>query len=123
MPNRFLQLSPEERQAFRRNAERWLQMNAQQRQALREMEKAHRARVKNEADAALRQSGLKLGGKEREQFEERYFQERRKLEQSLRKEFDNKREKVLPQLNERLKNEFESHERSGSPSGSSTPGK
>ncbi len=119
----LLRLSPEERQSFRRNAERWLRMNAQERQALRELEKAHSAQLKSEADAALRQSGLNLDDKKREEFEQRYVQERRKLEHALRREFESKRQEVLPQLNERLKKEFQNHPGSGSPTGSATPAK
>jgi hypothetical protein len=98
-------------------------MDPQERQALRELEKAHRAHLKTEADTALRQSGLKLDDKQRAEFEQRYVQERRKLEQALHREFESKRQEVLPQLNERLKKEFQSHQNSASPAGSSTPGK
>lgn len=109
---RVLQLSPEERQAFRRNAERWLQMGPEERNLLRQREKIRRARMKNEAEAAMRQLDLRLDQKARDQFEERYLQERRRIERGLRQEFEAKRQKELPQLNERLKNEFQPHQRS-----------
>jgi hypothetical protein len=53
--SRLYQLSPEERQAFRRNAERWLQMNPEQQKMLREREQVRRQRLKVEAEAAIRQ--------------------------------------------------------------------
>lgn len=121
-PARTPQLSAEERQTFRKNAERWLKMNQQQREALRQLERDRRERLKNEADTALSQSGLRLDQKAREQFESRYFQERRKIERSLREEFESKKQQELPQLNERLKNEFQP-QGSGSPAVSLTPGR
>jgi hypothetical protein len=124
VPDRIYQLSPEERQTFRRNAERWLQMDAQQRQILREREKVRREQLKNEADAAFRQSGLRLDPNAREQFESRYLQERRKIERTLRQEVESKRQQELPQLNERLKSEFQPHQgTSPSSTGSNGTGK
>jgi hypothetical protein len=117
------QLSPEERQTFKKNAERWLQMDPQQRQILREREKAHREQLKTEADAAMRQLGLRLDQKAREQFESRYLQERRKIERALRTEVESKRQQELPQLNERLKSEFQPRQGTGSPAGSASPNK
>lgn len=112
---RFFQLSPEERQAFRKNAERWLRMNPEQQKLLRERYQMHRQQLKNEAEATLRQSGLHLDQSARDQFEARYLQERLKIERQLREQFEAKRDQQLPQLNERLKNEFQSRQ-------SSTPG-
>jgi hypothetical protein len=125
--DRLYQLSPEERQAFRRNAERWLQMNPEQQKALREREQVRRARLKAEAEATIRQLGLRLDPNAQDQFEARYMQERRKIERDLRQEFEAKRQ----QQNERLKNEFQSHQgdatsnaspsTSAKPSGSGNP--
>lgn len=105
--DRLYQLSPDERQAFRRNAERWLQMNPEQQRVLREREQAHRQRLKTEAEAAMRQLGLRLDPNAQGQFEARYFQERRRIERELRQEVEAKRQQELPQLNERLKSEFQ----------------
>jgi len=104
---RFFQLSPEERQAFRKNAERWLRMNPEQQKLLRERYNLHRQQLKNEAEAALRQSGLRLDQSARDQFEARYLQERRKIERDLRQEVETKRQQQLPVLQERLKKEFQ----------------
>ena len=105
--DRLYQLSPDERQTFRRNAERWLQMNPEQQRVLREREQAHRQRIKAEAEAAMRQLGLRLDPNAQGQFEARYFQERRRIERELRQEVEAKRQQELPQLNERLKSEFQ----------------
>ena len=120
-PNGALHFSPEERQAFRRNAERWLKMNPQQQQIMRERERVRQQQIRGEVDAAIRQSGLRLDQRQREEFEVRYRQERRRMERELRQEFESKRAQELPQLNERLKKEFQTHQGNGSPTAS--PGK
>jgi len=105
--NRYNQLSPEDREALRRNAERWLQMNPEQQRILRERERIRRARMQAEAEAAMRQLGLRLDPNAQGQFENRYMQERRQMERQLRQEAEAKRQQELPQLNQRLKSEFE----------------
>jgi hypothetical protein len=119
-----MQLSPEERQAFKRNAERWLQMSPEQQKVMREREQVRRAKLKSEADAALTQSGLRLDQGARDQYEARYLQERRRIERQLRQEIEAKRQEQLPQLNERLKSEFQPHQASPNalPSASGTAG-
>ena len=74
---------------------------------MREREKVYRAQVQHEVDAALRDTGLRLEGEKRAQFEQRYLQERRRIEHSLKQEIDSKRQEQLPELKERLKKEFQ----------------
>jgi hypothetical protein len=105
--DRWMQLPPDERQIFQRNAERWLRLSPQQQNLLRQREKVLRDRLKSEADTVLRQSGLQLDQKRRALFEARYMQERRKMERQLRQEFEAKRKQVLPSLSERLRKEFQ----------------
>ena len=106
--DRLFQLSPEERQTFKRNAERWLQMNPEQRNILREREKVRRQQMKIEAETALRDSGIRVDPNARDQFESRYFQERKRIERDLRQEVEAKRQQQLNELKERLKHEFQS---------------
>jgi hypothetical protein len=113
--DRFLALPPQDRQNFQRNAERWMQMGPEERIIMREREKIYRARVSREVEAALRDSGLRLDAERRAQFEQRYLQERRRIEHSLREEIESRRQQQLPAIQERLKNEF-----GPSPSSSST---
>jgi hypothetical protein len=94
-------------------------MSPEQQKLMRERETQRRQQLKNEADAALRQSGLRLDDSARDQFEARYLQERRKIERDLRQETEAKRQQQLPQLNERLKSEFQPHQ--GSPAASVSP--
>jgi hypothetical protein len=104
---RWFSLSPEDRQNFRRNAERWMQMGPEERRIMREREKVHQEHIQHEVDAVLRESGLRLEGEKRNLFEQRYMQERRRIEHALRQEVDSKRQEQLPALKERLKKEFQ----------------
>ena len=103
---RWLAMPPQDRQIFQRNAERWMQMGPEERKIMREREKIYRAQVSQEVDTALRNSGLHLEGEKRAQFEQRYLQERRRIEHSLRQEIESKRQQQLPVIQERLKKEF-----------------
>ena len=102
-------MPPEDRQIFRRNAERWMQMGPDERKILREREKIYRQQVQRDVDAALRDSGLRLEGEKRTQFEQRYLQERRRIEHSIRQDIESKRQQELPALQERLKKNFRNH--------------
>ena len=103
-----------------------MQMGPEERKVLREREKVYRERVRLEADTALRDSGLRLEGEKRDQFEQRYLQERRRIEHELRQETEAKRQEQLPALRERLKKEFQEPPAATStsaPAGSSSPKK
>jgi len=123
--DRYLALPPQDRQIFQRNAERWMQMGPEERKIMREREIIYRAQVSREVDAALRDSGLRLEGEKRAQFEQRYLQERRRIEHSLRQEIESKRQQQLPALQERLKKEFSepSAASTSAPAASTTPKK
>ena len=95
-----------------------MQMGPQERMIMREREKFYRAQVSREVDAALHASGLHLEGEKRVQFEQRYLQERRRIEHSLRQEVEAKRQQQLPALQDRLKKEFQE---SSSPTSTSAP--
>ena len=99
-----------------------MQMGPEERKVLRERERVYRERVKVEVDSALRDSGLRLEGEKRDQFEQRYLQERRRIEQALRQETEAKRQQQLPALRERLKNEFQEPSPSA-PAASTSPKK
>ena len=104
---RWLAMPPEARQNFRRNAERWMQMSPEERNMMRQRENLRRQTIQRETEAALRESGLRLNPQERAQFESRYMQERRKVEQTLRQQIEAERQKELPALIQQLKKEFQ----------------
>ena len=95
-----------------------MQMGPEERMIMREREKLYRAQVNREVDAALRASGLQLEGERRAQFEQRYLQERRRIEHSLRQEIETRRQQQLPVLQDRLKKEFQEP---SSPTSTSAP--
>ncbi|HEX4696444.1 MAG TPA: DUF3106 domain-containing protein [Candidatus Udaeobacter sp.] len=107
MRDRWLAMPPEARQNFRRNAERWMRMSPEERNIMRQRENSLKATVKRETDAALRESGVNLNPQERAQFESRYIQERRRVEQTLRQQIEAERQKELPALIQQLKREFQ----------------
>ena len=74
---------------------------------MRQRETVRRQAITREADAAVRDSGLQLSPQERAQFESRYIQERRKVEQSLRQQIETERQKEIPALIQQLRKEFQ----------------
>jgi hypothetical protein len=118
---RWFSMSPADRQVFRRNAERWMQMSAEERTLMRERERIRREQLKREAEAALRDAGLRLDQDKRELFEQRYLQERRRIERELRDETEAKRKQQLPVLNDRLKKEFQETTSAGTSTSTASP--
>jgi hypothetical protein len=104
---RWMAMPPAARQNFERNAERWLRMSPEEQNVMRQRENLRRETIRRETDTALRDSGLRLNPQERAQFESRYIQERRKVEQTLRKQIEGERQKELPALIQQLKKEFQ----------------
>ncbi len=82
-------------------------MSPAERDILRQRESQRREQIRRETEAALRDSGLRLNPQERAQFESRYIQERRKVEQSLRQQIQAERQQQLPALIQQLKKEFQ----------------
>jgi len=107
MRERWMAMPPAARQNFQRNAERWLQMSPEERDVMRQRENLRRETIRRETDAALRDSGLRLSPQEHAQFESRYIQERRKVEQTLRQQIETERQQQLPALIQQLKKEFQ----------------
>jgi hypothetical protein len=105
--DRWFSMSPEDRQVFRRNAERWMRMGPDERNLMRAREQLRRENLKRAAEAALRDAGLRLDQQKRELFEQRYLQERRRIERELRQEVESRRKQELPALNDRLRKEFQ----------------
>ena len=108
-------MPPDARQNFQRNAQIWNQMSPEQRNLMRQRETMRRQIITREADAAVRDSGLQLNSQQRAQFESRYIQERRKVEQSLRQQIETERQKEIPALIQQLRKEFQLDEPGKSP--------
>ncbi|MGI8820842.1 MAG: hypothetical protein ACR2ID_08265 [Chthoniobacterales bacterium] len=118
----FRDMSPQDRQRFQHNMERWRQMPAEERSALRERETMRQERIRRDAEAALRDSGLQLEAEKRQQYEQRYMQERRRVDRALRQELQDRRQRELAPLVEQLKREFSAPQPSSTPASSHNPG-
>lgn len=99
-------LTPEQRQRFSENLMRWSQLPPEEKKSLRDREEVRKKFMTQELDTAIAESGLQLDGDRREQFMKRYGEERRKIEEQLRKEMGEKRKPLLIELIARLKAEF-----------------
>src|SRR5215212_3174092 len=116
MREQWRSMSPDDRQRFKSNVERWLAMPPEQRHELRVQEGIRRERLQREAEAAIRESGLQLEAERRAQFEKRYMEERRRIDRALRQEIQERRQRELAPVVEQLKKEF-----SPTQQGSTTP--
>lgn len=103
-------LTPEQRQRFADNFKRWASLPPEERNVLVDREALRRKKMAEDIDTALNQAGLQLSGERRAQFARRYGDERRKIEEQLRTEMDEKRQPLLKDIISKLKGEF-----SGSP--------
>jgi hypothetical protein len=99
-------LSPEQRKRFQENFWRWSNLPPEEKKALREREELRKKFMQQEVEAVIRESGLELTGERRQQFIKRYGDERRKIEEQLRKESAEKRKPLVHDLVGRLKAEF-----------------
>ena len=99
-------LSPEQREKFLENFQRWQNMTPEERNALRDREIVRRQKILQEIDKSIAESGLQLDKDTREMYILRYSQERRKIEEKLQKEIEERRRPMLEDMNNRLKEEF-----------------
>ncbi|MEP6821745.1 MAG: hypothetical protein ABI946_05280 [Chthoniobacterales bacterium] len=103
---RWQQMSPVDRQRFRSNAERWRRMPVETQRVLRAREISRQEGLQRDAEAAIRDSGLQIEAEKRAQFEQRYVEERKRIEQELQSELREKRKREMEPVVERLKKEF-----------------
>lgn len=94
-------LTPEQKARLMENIRAWQQLAPDIKQALRARDKALRKVVADEVQAAL--EGTQLTQEQRELFEQRYREERRKLEATLKTEMEARRKAALEEMIARLK--------------------
>ncbi len=99
-------LTPEQRKRFQENFLRWSNLSPDEKKALRDREELRKKIVAQELDTVIKDSGLDLDPERREQFAKRYSEERRKIEEQLRKEAAEKRKPLVREMVTRLKQEF-----------------
>jgi hypothetical protein len=113
---------PEQREKLIENFKRWQNLPPEQKKEIMERLGKRRERMKQEIEEAITQSGLQLDEERRAAFVSRYMQERRKIEEALHKEFEEKRKPLLAEMMQRLKAEFSTNASPApSPSAVQTP--
>jgi hypothetical protein len=110
------QLTPDQQQKVLQNLHRWLALSPDERDVLRQRQRVRQQKEEESVAEAYQKSGLHLNEDQREKFHKLYLQERRKLEEQLAKETQEKRQKGELAIIEQLKKEF-----TASPSASATP--
>lgn len=99
-------LTPEQRQRFVENLKRWSNLPPEEKKSLADRDGFRRKKMTEEIDTAISETGLTLEGDRRATFAKRYAEERRKVEDQLRRELEEKRKPLLKDLLARLKAEF-----------------
>jgi hypothetical protein len=99
-------LTPEQRKRFHENFMRWANLSPEEKKALREREEVRKKFMQQEMETALQETGLQLAGERRQQFVKRYGEERKKIEEQLRKETMERRKPMVKEMLAKLKEEF-----------------
>lgn len=100
-------LSPEQRADLWKAVFAVINLPPDKRQTLLGMDDERRKFAREEIERAISDTGLQLDEEKRMAFVKRYFEERRAIEEKLRKESDEKRRQLLGEMRARLKKEFE----------------
>lgn len=99
-------LTPDQQKRFHENFLRWSNMSPEAKKALRDRDEYRRKRMFEDIEEAIREAGLTLDRERRGQFVKRYIEERRKIEDQLRKDLEAKRKPLVAELIAKLKVEF-----------------
>lgn len=99
-------LSPEKRADLWRAVWTVLNLPPEKRQMLLGMEDERRKLAREEIERTISENGLQLDEERKKAFVTRYFEERRTIEETLRREAEEKRRQLLGVMRERLKKEF-----------------
>ncbi|HXM29017.1 MAG TPA: hypothetical protein VN957_23550 [Chthoniobacterales bacterium] len=100
------QLTPEQQQKVLQNLHRWLALSPDERDVLRQRQRVRQQKEEESVTEAYQKSGLRLNEEGREIFRKLYLQERRKLEEQLAKDTQEKRQKGDATIVEKLKKEL-----------------
>lgn len=99
-------LTPEQRAEIWRSVWAVLKLPADKRQAIISTDEDRRKKAREEIEQMLQENGIQLEEGRKRQFFHRYFEERRGVEEKLRKEQEERRPGLVREMNERLKKEF-----------------
>ena len=104
----FEQLSAEQQERILQNLHRWQDLSQDEKEVLRQRERVQRQKLEASINEAYQKSGLQLTEEQRVQFRKRYLQERRRLEEQLVHDIQDKRQAGNAAIIEMLKKEFSS---------------
>ena len=110
------QLPPEQQEKVLQNLHRWQALSPEERDYIRQQEYVRHIKQEEAATEAYQKSGLHLTEAQRIQFRKRYVEERRKLEEEVAKEGQQKRTAGNNTIVEQLKKEFSTPKPSPTPS-------
>ncbi len=102
----FEQLSAEQQERILQNLHRWQDLSQDEKEVLRQRERVQRQKLEASINEAYQKSGLQLTEEQRVQFRKRYLQERRRLEEQLVHDIQDKRQAGNTAIIEMLKKEF-----------------
>jgi len=88
----FEQLSAEQQERILQNFHRWQDLSQDEKEVLRQRERVQRQKLDASLNEAYQKSGLQLNDEQRAQFHKRYLQERRRLEEQLVHDMQEKRQ-------------------------------
>jgi uncharacterized protein YecT (DUF1311 family) len=102
----FEQLSAEQQERILQNFHRWQDLSQDEKEVLRQRERVQRQKQDASINEAYQKSGLQLNDEQRTLFHKRYLQERRRLEEQLVHDMQEKRQIGNAAIIEVLKKEF-----------------
>ncbi len=102
----FEQLSAEQQERILQNFHRWQDLSQDEKEVLRQRERVQRQKLDASISEAYQKSGLQLNDEQRALFHKRYLQERRRLEEQLVHDLQEKRQAGNAAIIEMLKKEF-----------------
>jgi hypothetical protein len=102
----FEQLSAEQQERILQNFHRWQDLSQDEKEVLRQRERVQRQKLEASITEAYQKSGLQLNDEQRAQFRRRYLQERRRLEEQIVHDEQEKRQAGNSVIIEMLKKEF-----------------
>jgi hypothetical protein len=102
----FDQLSAEQQERILQNLRRWQDLSSDEREVLRQRERVQKQKQEASINEAYQKSGLQLNEEQRALFRRRYLQERRRLEEQLVHEIQEKRQIGNAAIVDSLKKEF-----------------
>lgn len=102
----FQQMTPEEKERWVKSFKQFSDLPPEKKMEIFHRSEYFRKKMKEDVEDALKQSGLNLSDEQKKKFAERYFEERRVMEEDLRKQMDELRKPKIQALVEKLKTEF-----------------